>query len=203
MSAIFSPSGTKKELWKTGQPFFQILSIKSVFPGRTRNPSYLLSQTEFRPTATTTCLQLLKQSSDAKEKVRSNCVLFMLQLVHSRVFQLNCCFRVKPAIHGISFHRPNFALPLLPPACIYWNQGGMHKYGKKASHFLHREVHSLTIFSFNLLFSGWMRKPSYLLLQTKICPTATATHLRLLKPSSNSKRMVKSHGKFIILQLSC
>ncbi len=45
----------------------------------------------------------------------------ILQFVHSPFFQLYQCDRCEPAILGISYHRPSFAPPLLPPACIYYN----------------------------------------------------------------------------------
>ena len=63
-----------------------ILSIKLQSSGPTRGPWYLSSQTEFHPAAAVAHLSLLKRSSDAKRKVRNNCVLMIFQFFYSPFF---------------------------------------------------------------------------------------------------------------------
>ena len=95
---------------------------KLLFLGQTHNLSYLLSQTKFCPAAIAACMSKLKLSSNAKHMVRNYCIFTILQLSHSPYFQLNCSFWGEPAIHHISAHGPNFALPL--PLTDWVNQNG-------------------------------------------------------------------------------
>ena len=56
-----------------------------------------------------------------QKMVRALHAFSILLFVHSPFFQLNHCFRSKPAIHCISSHRPKFAPPPPPPppTCMY------------------------------------------------------------------------------------
>ena len=95
------------------------LSIKLLFSRLPHDSLYLLSQTKFYPTITATRLCLLKPSGNSKIMVRNHNLFSILQFVHSPFFQLNRCVQGEPAIHRISSHRPNFASPSPPSACIY------------------------------------------------------------------------------------
>lgn len=62
------------------------------------------------------------------------------------LFQLNCCFHSKPAIHYISSHRPHFAPPLLPHRCVSLTKWPCIKTGKKSSCIHHFSVRPFIIF---------------------------------------------------------
>ena len=157
-----------------------IFSIESLRSGRTRDSSYLLSQSEFRPAITTARLHLLKPSSNSKITVRNNNIFSIFQFVCSPFFQLNCSVQDEPAIHCTSSHRPNFAPPPLQPPYVCSNQAVMQKNGKKALCIHNFTVLSLTIFSIKLMFLERTRDSWNLLPQTEFFPAAAATRLRLL-----------------------
>ena len=72
--------------------------------------------------------------------VRNDHEFTIFQFVHSPFFQLYQCVRREPAILGIFSHIPNFALPLLPPACVKLYPS----FNKK----IVRNRHSFNIFQF-------------------------------------------------------
>ena len=72
--------------WSSTVVTLTILSIKLQSLGPTHRPWYLCSQIHSHPAAATTCLSLLKRSSNAKRTVRNHCVLTILQFFYSPFF---------------------------------------------------------------------------------------------------------------------
>ena len=87
-------------------------------PFRANSQSIISPSTaKFLHTIAATWLCLLKPSGDTKRMVRKQCMFEMLKFFWS-VFQLTFVFWANPR-SIISSHRPNLALPLPPPACVY------------------------------------------------------------------------------------
>ena len=63
-----------------------IFSIKLLLPERTRDPWYLVSQTEFHPAAAAPCFCFLKPSGHAKKMVRKHLAFIIFQFLHSPFF---------------------------------------------------------------------------------------------------------------------
>ncbi len=88
-----------------------------------------------------------RASALSRERKEDDVIMRWTDLDGHQSFQLKCCFWGQLAIGDISTHRPIFAMPLLPPARVYYKGAATKKNGGKGLRVDDFSVLLLTIFN--------------------------------------------------------